>query len=471
MLRNLCQKQVRRISILTTPKTSQDTLKHSYQQSLSNVPATKITTLPNGFRVATEANNNNQTATVGVWIDAGSRFESRETNGVAHFLEHMAFKGTKSRSQVQLEKQIENMGGHLNAYTSREQTVYYAKALGSDVFKSVEILSDILQGSTLSQDAMERERGVILREAEEVDKNKEEVVFDHLHASAYQRSSLGYTILGPEANIKSLTRQDLLNYIETHYTSDRMVLVGAGAVNHDELVKLAEKHFGGLKPGSVRQHITKPTFIGSEVRARFDDHPTAHIAMAVEGVSWTSPDYWPLLVAQAITGSWDRTLGHASHAASPLARIVDKYQLANSFMTFNTSYTDTGLFGTYCVTENFEHLDDLGHYIQQEWHRLAQNITEAEVFRAKNQLKTALLLSLDGTTPVAEEIGRQVLVYGKRLTPWEIDGLIENVTAQQVMKVAKEYIYDREVCQVGYGPVEGLQDLNRVRSAMAPIYN
>lgn len=277
-------------------------------------------------------------------------------------------------------------------------------------------------------------------------------------------------ILGPEENIKTITRQHLLDYISKNYTAERMVLVAAGQVDHDALVKLAEKHFGHIKAGAPRSLISKPTFVGSEVRARYDDHPTAHIIMAVEGASWTSPDYWPLLVAQAITGSWERTQGAAPHSASKLAQNISQHKFANSFMSFNTSYTDTGLFGTYVVTEAKTDIDNLMHFMQQEWHRLSMNVTDAEVFRAKNQLKTALLLSLDGTTPIAEEIGRQVLVYGKRLTPWEIDGLIESVTAKQVMAVAKEYIYDKEVAVVGYGPVEGVQDYNRVRAAMSPLY-
>lgn len=249
-----------------------------------------------------------------------------------------------------------------------------------------------------------------------------------------------------------------------------MVLVGSGAVNHEELVKLAERYFGNIKSGSRESKIIKPTFVGSEVRARYDNHPTAHMALAVEGVSWDSPDYWPLLVAQSITGSWDRTTGSAAHSASKLAQEISKHNLANSFMSFNTSYSDTGLFGTYLVSENLEHLDDLMHFVLQEWHRLSINVTPAQVFRAKNQLKSALLLTLDGSTPIAEEIGRHVLVYGRRLSPWEIDGLIESVTPEQVMQAAKTFIYDREVAVVGYGPVEGMQDYNRVRSAMAPIY-
>ncbi|KAJ3103351.1 55 kDa erythrocyte membrane protein [Physocladia obscura] len=458
-------------SYLTTPTPSADSVSYTYANSLGNTPATRITKLANGFTVATESNPNYQTATVGVWIDAGSRFENTKNNGTAHFLEHMAFKGTKSRTQLQLETQIENIGGHLNAYTSREQTVYYAKTLSGDVNTAVDILSDILQNSNFSEDAINRERDVILRESEEVDKQKEEVVFDHLHASAFQGNALGRTILGPAENIKSISRADLTQYIEANYTPDRMVLAAAGGVDHDVLVKLAETHFGSLKPATTKPNLVKPTFIGSDLRARYDDHPTAHVAFAVEGVSWTNPDYWPLLVAQSVIGSWDRALGAAPHLSNKLIANISKYNLANSFTSFNTSYSDTGLFGIYAVSDNLMQLDDLTHHIQQEWHRVCMSVTDVEVFRAKNQLKTSLLLALDGSTPVAEDIGRQVLVYGKRLTPWEIDGLIESVNAADVMRVATKYIYDREVCVIGYGPVESLSDYSRIRAAMSPIYH
>jgi processing peptidase subunit beta len=149
-------------------------------------PFTEVTTLPNGLTVATESQPHAQTATVGVWIDAGSRAETEKTNGVAHFLEHMAFKGTNRRSQHALELEVENLGAHLNAYTSREQTVYYAKSFRKDVPIAVNIISDILQNSKLENAAIERERDVILREQQEVDKQLEEVVFDHLHAVAFQ---------------------------------------------------------------------------------------------------------------------------------------------------------------------------------------------------------------------------------------------------------------------------------------------
>merc|ERR1711907_823127 len=216
----------------------------SYSVAAAVAP-TKVSVLGNGLRVASE-DSGGETATVGVWIDAGSSFETDADNGCAHFLEHLSFKGTNKRSQLQLEKEIEDIGGHLNAYTSREQTVYYAKVFKNDVPQAIDILSDILQNSKLDAGAIERERGVIMREMEEVMSNKEEVIFDELHATAFQGTALGRTILGPEENILSITRDDLDKYIKTHYTAPRMVVAGAGAVTHDQLCDLSNKAFANL---------------------------------------------------------------------------------------------------------------------------------------------------------------------------------------------------------------------------------
>ena len=229
----------------------------------------------------------------------------------------------------------------------RENTVYYAKSFNSDVPAAVGILSDILQHSKLDPNAIERERDVILREQEEVDKQMEEVVFDHLHATAFQNQPLGRTILGPRENIESIMRSDLENYIKTNYTADRMVLVGAGGVPHEQLVELADKHFAGLPnhqpPSSTSgPHKVKPDFIGSEIRVRDDTIPTANIAIAVEGVSWNDDDYFAALVTQSLVGNWDRAMGNSPYLGSKLSTFVHEHKLANSFMSFSTSYSDTG---------------------------------------------------------------------------------------------------------------------------------
>ena len=362
------------------------------------------------------------------------------------------------------------MGGHLNAYTSREQTAYYAKVLEKDVVKAVDILSDILQNSTLDVNAIERERDVILREQEEVNKQMEEVVFDHLHAVAYPESNLGRTILGPEANIRSINRGHLQAYIRSNYIGPRMVLSAAGAVDHEALVKAAESAFSGI-PGKSSLGLMigeeRARFTGAEVRMRDDTMDAAHIVIAVEGASWTSPDYLPLLVAQAIVGSWNRGLLAAGGDGfgSRLAQVVSKYGLAQSFQSFNTAYTDTGMFGIYCVSDHTYDLDDLVYHIQQEWVRLCLSVTEGEVERAKLHLKSALLLSLDSTTAICEDIGRQVLIYGRRMSLPEIHSQIDSIDLKTVKRVASKYLYDRCPAVVGMSAIGSLPDYNRIRAS------
>lgn len=230
-----------------------------------------------------------------------------------------------------------------------------------------------------------------------------------------------------------------------------MVLVGAGGVDHGQLVKLAEKHFSSLpiSPNPIslgRFSHPKPSFVGSEVRIRDDDIPTANIAIAVEGVGWSSPDYFPMMVMQSIVGNWDRSLGLASLNSSRLSHIVSQHNLANSFMSFSTSYSDTGLWGIYLVSENLMNLDDLVHFTLREWTRMSIGATEVEVERAKNQLKASLLLSLDGTSAIAEDIGRQLVTSGKRLTPQQIESAVDAVTVNDIKRVASQYLWDKDVC-------------------------
>ncbi|KAF1808333.1 mitochondrial processing peptidase beta subunit [Eremomyces bilateralis CBS 781.70] len=446
-------------------------VKRGLATPVSHGAKTESTTLSNGFTIATEHSPWAQTSTVGVWIDAGSRAETDKNNGTAHFLEHLAFKGTEKRTQQQLEMEIENMGGHLNAYTSRENTVYYSKSFNSDVPKCVDILSDILQHSRLESQAIERERDVILREQEEVDKQLEEVVFDHLHATAFQGQPLGRTILGPRANIESIKRQDLVDYIGQNYTADRMVLVGAGGVPHAQLVELAEQYFAKLPSStlSAKKYKEKPDFVGSDVRMRDDGLPTANIAIAVEGVSWNDPDYFTALVTQAIVGNWDRAMGNSPYLGSKLSTFVHKHNLANSFMSFSTSYSDTGLWGIYMVTEATERIDDLVHFTLREWSRLSFNVSVSEVERAKAQLKASILLSLDGTTAVAEDIGRQIVTTGRRLSPEEVERVVGQITEKDVMNFAKRKLWDQDIAISAVGKIEGLLDYSRIRADMTRL--
>lgn len=289
--------------------------------------------------------------------------------------------------------------------------------------------------------------------------------FLHCHPSG---QALGRTILGPKDNILSIKRDDLAQYIQKNYTADRMVLVGTGGVEHEELVKLAEKHFSGLpvsqNPIPLGQQSSTPTkFVGSEVRIRDDTQPTCNLALAVEGVSWRSPDYFAMLVMQSIMGNWDRSLGSSPLLSSRLSHIISSNNLANSFMHFSTSYSDTGLWGIYLVTENLMNLDDVCHFVLREWQRMSTAPTEGEVERAKSQLKASMLLGLDGTTAIAEDIGRQLVTAGKRFSPQEIETAIEAVTPKEIQRVAQKYLWDADLAIAATGRVEGLLSYDRIR--------
>jgi len=412
------------------------------------------------MRVASETVAGSETATVGVWIDAGSRYETAENNGVAHFLEHLSFKGTEKRTQQQLEVEIENMGGHLNAYTSREQTVYFAKVFKDDVGKAVEILSDILLNSKLEESSIERERDVILREMEEVNKQQEELVMDHLHTTAFQGTGLGRTILGPEENIRSLTRNDLVDYIDTHYTAPRMVISGAGAVQHEQLCELADKHFGGLPtvPKTGSSVVMDPAvFTGSDYRVKFNSDETAHVAIAYQSASWTSEYAFPLMLMQTILGSYDRTLGLGKNHASRLCQEVAEQELAHSVSAFNTCYKDTGLFGVYVVAPDIK-LDDCCWTVMNNLVRLVHDVSDEEVERAKLTLKATMLMGLDGHSSVAEDIGRQLLTYGRRMTPAEIFSRIDAVSSADIRATAAKFINDEDHAMAAVGGIHELGD-------------
>ncbi|KAL0014729.1 hypothetical protein SO802_001798 [Lithocarpus litseifolius] len=431
-----------------------------------SAPETRVTTLPNGLRVATESNLAAKTATVGVWIDAGSRFETDETNGTAHFLEHMIFKGTEKRTARQLEEEIENMGGHLNAYTSREQTTYYARVMDKDVPRALDILADILQNSKFDDNRINRERDVILREMEEVEGQTEEVIFDHLHATAFQYTPLGRTILGPAQNIKTITKDHLQSYIQAHYTAPRMVIAASGAVKHEEIVEQVKKLFTKLSsdPTTATQLVAKEPvdFTGSEVRIIDDDIPLAQFAVAFSGASWTDPDSIALMVMQAMLGSWNKSASGGKHMGSELAQRVGINEIAESMMSFNTNYKDTGLFGVYAVAKP-DCLDDLAYAIMYEITKLCYRVSEADITRARNQLKSSLLLHIDGTSPVAEDIGRQLLTYGRRIPFAELFARIDAVDASTIKRVANRFIWDKEIAIAAMGPIQSLPDYNWFR--------
>lgn len=404
------------------------------------------------------------TASIGVWVDSGSVYENQKNNGVAHFLEHMIFKGTDKRpNQHFIETEVENMGGSLNAFTSREHSAYYMKVLKDNIPNAVDILSDILQNSKFEPKLIDEERGTILSEMEHVQSKEAEVVFDQLHAAAFQGSSLGRTILGPVENIKSINRDDIQSFIKQNYTGQRMVVAAAGAIDHDTLVKQVEEKFKSIQAGgqSPREAIANP-FVGSELRVRDDSLPLVHFAVAVRGLPWSHPDFFTLELIQTMIGSWDVSLAAGKNLSSQLAEVVATEQLAESYSTFFSCYQDTGLFGNFGVARP-EKVDDLVCEMMKEWQRIATSATKTEVERNKQKLITTSLIQYDGTSKICEGIGRQMLTLGRRISPQELYLRISEITVDDVRRVASTLLTDVSPAVTAVGPTSNFQDYSFTR--------
>lgn len=281
-----------------------------YQAALANSAPTELTSTTNNVRVACQTTSS-ETTTVGIWLDAGARYEESHNNGAANFIQRLTFKGTAKRAKANLEADAASLGARFYSFTNREQTAFYATCLNKDVPKIVEILSDAVQNPKLDEADIEKERQQILRDAEEVESNIQDVVNDYLHATAYQGTALGQTILGPRENILALKSKDLQYYIDSHYKASRTVLAASGGVKQSELLQLAETNLGKLDDtfDGTPPVLSRCRYTGSEVRIRDDSLPYAYFALAVEAPGWNSPDRLPLLIATSALGSYDRSQG------------------------------------------------------------------------------------------------------------------------------------------------------------------
>ncbi|EGV66888.1 LuxS/MPP-like metallohydrolase [Yamadazyma tenuis ATCC 10573] len=304
----------------------------------------------------------------------------------------------------------------------------------------------------------------------------DEVVFDHLHAIAFRNQDLGRTILGPREIIKVINRNNLVDYITTNYKGDRMALIGVGAVNHDELVEKANKYFGHIKKSEVpfkQSGGDLPIFHGDEVRIQDSTMPVTHIALGVESASWSAPDFFTASVASGIIGHWDRSLGVGSNSPSPLAVSaatggLNGEPMANSYMSYTTSYADTGLMGIYFTADKDANLKLFIDALLKEWARFkAGDITEEEVERAKSQLKASLLLALDDSTAIAEDIGRQLVNTGYRLSPEEAFERVEAITKKDIVDWARYRLKDKPIALAALGNVQTLPSHAEIQKGLS----
>ncbi len=415
-----------------------------------------IDTLPNGMRVLTEHMPGLASAALGVWVTAGGRHEEAGENGVAHFLEHMAFKGTERRSALQIAEEIEDVGGYLNAYTSREMTAYYARVLEADVALALDMVGDILLNPAFAEEEIRVERAVILQEIGQALDTPDDVIFDWLQEAAFPDQPLGRSILGPAERVRSFGREDLSRFTGRHYAPERMILVAAGAVDHDAVMGQAEAIFAGL-PRGAENALAPGAFAGGEVR-REKPLEQAHFALAFEGPAHRDPDFHAGLVFTTAFG------GGMSSRLFQEAR--EKRGLCYSIFSQSSGYADTGLMTIYAGT-GAEELRGLAELVADELKRAAGDLGEAEVARAKAQMKAGLLMGLESPFGRCERMARAMAIHGRVQSIEEMVAEIEAVDVAQARAMAERMAGAGKAALALYGPVSDAPDLDALTRRMA----
>lgn len=412
-------------------------------------------TLPNGMRVVTEHMPGLESAAIGFWVTAGTRHERLEQNGIAHFLEHMAFKGTRRRSALQIAEAIEDVGGYINAYTSREVTAYYARVLKGDVALAFDVLSDILLNPVFDEGEIEIERGVILQEIGQALDTPDDVVFDWLQEAAYPNQPMGRTILGPESRIKGFSKADLAGFVAEHYGPERLVLSAAGAVDHDEIMRLAEDTFAGLARGPA-PHIEVAGFAMGE-RREVKALEQVHFTLGFEGPNYRDDAiYTAQIYAAALGGGMSSRL---------FQEIREKRGLCYSIFAQAGAYSDSGMITLYAGTSG-ERVEELAALAVDELRRAADDICEAEVDRARMQMKSGLLMGLESASARAERLARLVAVWNRIPPLAETISKIDAVSVRGVRDFAGQMVCSSKAALAVYGPAASAPDLQALRSRL-----
>src|SRR6202789_4440624 len=385
----------------------------------------QLTRLPSGLTVVTERMERVETVSIGAYVATGSRNETEAENGVSHFLEHMAFKGTESRSAAAIAEEIEAVGGHINAYTAREQTAYYVKVLKEDTALAADIIGDILTHSTFEPEELERERGVILQEIGQANDTPDDIIFDHFQEVAYPSQSLGRPILGTEEGIREMPRATLTAYMKRHYAPPNVVVAAAGNLEHAQILDLVGRHFADL-PAQVPPEMEGGVYRGGEFRES-RDLDQVHIVLGFPSVGYSDPDYYPTLLLSTLLGG-----GMSSRL---FQEVREKRGLVYSIYSFSAPYMDGGLFGIYAGTGESE-AEELMPVTLEELRKVQTAVTEQELARARAQVKASLLMSLESTGSRTEQLARQLQVFGRVVPTAETVGKLNAVKTQDVERAA-----------------------------------
>jgi predicted Zn-dependent peptidase len=416
----------------------------------------EVTSLPSGLVVVTDTMPHLETASLGVWVGSGSRDERPDEHGISHLLEHMAFKGTRRRSARQIAEEIEAVGGDLNAATGVESTAYYARVLRADVPLALDVLSDILTDPTFDPDELTREKNVIVQEIGACEDTPDDLIFDYLQSTAFPDQPVGRSILGTRATVRSFDSKRLRAYLARNYRAPEMVIAAAGAVDHAQVVAEVQKCF------SAFSGPTAPTPEAARFRggARIDqrDLEQVHLALALEGVSQTDPSLYSLQAFTNVLGG-----GMSSRLFQEIREIRG---LCYSIYAFHAPYADTGLFTLYSGTDAAD-AAELMRVAVGEIMAAAESLTETEIARTKAQMKAGLLMALESSGTRAEQIARQMIVYGRPVPLDEIVGKIEGVTVESARAAGRALIARGRPAVAALGPGAGLESAAAIAETLS----
>ncbi len=403
----------------------------------------QVTTLSNGFRIVSEHMPALDSATVGIWIEAGARHEAEDQNGVAHFLEHMAFKGTARRSALQIAEEIEDVGGYINAYTSREMTAYYVRVLKPDVALALDVLADIVLNPAFEAREIEVERSVILQEIGQALDTPDDIIFDWLQETAYPSQPIGRSILGPSAQVARFTEDDLRRFVSAHYGPGQMILAAAGAVDHDALVRMAEGFFGHLAARPAHPAASARFHNGERREDRMLEQ--AHFTLALEAPDYRSEEFYASQIfANALGGGMSSRL---------FQRLREDRGLCYTVFAQSGAYFDTGMITIYAGT-GAEEVGELAELTIDELKRSAEDMTEAEVARACAQMKAGLLMGLESPSARAERLAKLLSIWGRVPDISEAIARIDAVSMQGVRRHAQGMLRESHMALALYGPIK-----------------
>jgi predicted Zn-dependent peptidase len=406
----------------------------------------QITTLPSGLRVATDEMKDVETVSVGVFVNTGSRHETPEINGISHFLEHMAFKGTKKRNAKQIAEEFEGIGGRINAYTSKEKTVYYAKVLKKHAEFAVEFLADILQNSTFDKVELEKERGVILQEIAMTNDTPDDIVFDYFQETAYPSQALGRSILGPVKNIKKFSREHFSDYIGKQYSYKNMAVVAAGNIKEKDLVKWSQKYFTSLGTNKIKDPQAAK-YSGGDFRKE-KKLEQINLVMGFKGLSYLDPNYYAAQILAMILGG-----GMSSRL---FQEVREQRGLAYSIYAFNHSHFDSGIFGIYAGTTP-EKTNELISATSGEIKKICEKISDKELQRVRKQFEAGLLMAKESTSARMQRLGGEILSHDRLIPDQEVMKKVLAVEKSDVTKLAEKIFSGSKMTFAAIGKVRGIK--------------